>query len=416
MHEKRSRRRILYLTFDGVLQPLGRSQVVRLLEGLSERRGYSYTLISLEREADLADAKRAQALEAGLLRQGIQWIKLPFQTGGSRAALANITRVFRAARSVVERESIELIHARSYLPALIARRLHHRRGVSYLFDMRGYWIDELAAERRWITNRAAYTIGKRMERKLIGDASAIVTLTELQADDVRGGKFSKIKGKPIVAIPTCADYDEFNLDSPPSLDVVSEEITRRLQNKLVLGLVGSLNASYRFDESIRLFRYALDERPDAHLLCLTGQVEQLRQLLIEHKIPETVYTIATVKHDEIVAWLRLMRWGVLLLHAGFSKRGSMPTKLAEFFASGVRPVQFGCNEEVSRWVEVAGSGIVLRDLSDDELRATAKRIATEPLDATQVREARERTRLHFSLESGVKRYAQLLDDLFAAQR
>ena len=56
---------VLYVTFDGLLQPLGRSQVVRYLERLSDR-GWQFCILSLERAQDLADSERVAALEAKL--------------------------------------------------------------------------------------------------------------------------------------------------------------------------------------------------------------------------------------------------------------------------------------------------------------------------------------------------------------
>jgi hypothetical protein len=47
---------VLYLSFDGVLQPLTFSQVVRVVAGLS-RRGIRYHLLSIEQAADLDEGE-----------------------------------------------------------------------------------------------------------------------------------------------------------------------------------------------------------------------------------------------------------------------------------------------------------------------------------------------------------------------
>ena len=59
----------------------------------------------------------------------------------------------------------------------------------------------------------------------------------------------------------------------------------------------------------------------------------------------------------------------------------MPTKLAEFLATGVRPVQFGCNEEVSAWVRRTGSGLVLDEVSAAGLGRAADAIISTAPDA-----------------------------------
>jgi glycosyltransferase involved in cell wall biosynthesis len=176
-------------------------------------------------------------------------------------------------------------------------------------------------------------------------------------------------------------------------------------------LVGSINASYCIRESLRLFGFLLQERPDAHLLCLTRQLHEMEDLLRTYEIPEGAYSLATVPHQQIAGWLPRMDWALLLLNTRFSKRGSMPTKLAEFFASGVRPIQYGCNEEVSEKVREAGSGLVLESLSTEDLRNAALTVASTTLNSESTTKARETTRMHFSLEAGVKKYAELFDKL-----
>jgi glycosyltransferase involved in cell wall biosynthesis len=250
---------------------------------------------------------------------------------------------------------------------------------------------------------------------LLRNSTAIVTLTQLQADDLRATLFNGYSGKPIEVITTCADYEEFN-PTPVLTDAVPEDVRGRLMGKLIVGLVGSINASYCLHESILLFKFLLEERADAHLLCLTKQRYEMRELLKQQGLPESAYTLATVPHREIASWMRCMDWALLLLNTRYSKRGSMPTKLGEFFAAGVRPIQFGCNEEVSDKVREAGSGIVLDGLAVEDLRQAASKVAAMPLQAEEIMRARELTRPHFSLQAGVEKYKKLFNQISCGNR
>lgn len=403
------RKRILYITFDGMLEPLGRSQVLGYLQGMS-KQGLRFVLISLERPEDLQNHSATQELEKELSTAGIVWIHSIFHTGGIAGVVKNFWAALQAARRAIKQQDISLVHARSYVPALIALVLKRTARIPYVFDMRGYWIDELADDGRWFKSPMAYKIGKRIERALLKGSAAIVTLTDLQAQDLRNGELQSQPDTPIITVTTCADYDEFSPEGSAA-GVVSDEIKDRLDGKLVVGLVGSVNASYRINESLSLFGFLLEFRPDAHLLCLTRQLALMEKLLREHDIPAAAYTLVSAHHRDMAEWLRQMDWGLLLLNTRFSKRGSMPTKLAEFFSAGVRPVQYGCNEEVSAKVREAGSGIVLDGVSPDDLRQTAQKIATMSLNSAEVTRAREITRSHFGLESGVARYTELLKRL-----
>lgn len=56
---------ITYLTADGLLEPIGFSQVVRVIEALA-RRGWRYRVVSLERPQDLARESRVREVRQRL--------------------------------------------------------------------------------------------------------------------------------------------------------------------------------------------------------------------------------------------------------------------------------------------------------------------------------------------------------------
>ena len=399
--------RTLYITLNGVLEPLGRSQVLPYILALS-RRGFPYALLSMERDKDLQDRDAVERLERELEAHGIPWLRLSYHTGGIGPVLRNCWSLFWSGRRLIRRERIRLVHARSYVAALVAWALRAAAGVPYVFDMRGYWIDENVAEGRWFVRPFVYRLAKRMERRLVASAAGVITLTELQADDVRTGKLGDVPGKQAVTIPTCADYDLFACRHRVPLP---EEVRARLEGKLVIGLVGSINSSYCLEDCFRLFQQVRARRPEAHLLCLTQQASVMEERLSHFALPENSYTVRSIGHADMPGWLGAMDWALLLMKEGLAKRGSMPTKLAEFFASGVRPVFAGCNVEAREWVRHAGSGIVLESLAEPVLQQAAQRIASLSGTQDELLRAREATRSHFGLESGVERYQALLQSL-----
>ena len=431
------RGRILYLSMDGVLEPLGRSQIIAYLRGLA-KLGFAYTLVSLERPPALADADRVAATCRELEALNVRWIYGRYRWGGGLLRVAaNWSNMLRlalgAARRARPRERPNLIHARAHVAGSVALVVHKITGTPFLFDMRSYWVDEQAHAGRWFSNRFAYRFGKWVERKTLRAASGVVTLNQVIATDLRSnnlrdddlrsevaraGALHDQPAKPIVVIPTCADYDLFSPDRPAN-GAVPPEILERLRGKLVIGWLGAINKNYYPAESLTLFRYLLELRPDAHLLCLTQQQDEMRRLLADQGLAENaahaVSTVAAARHEDAGEWLRLMHWGLLLLVETFSSRGAMPTKLAEFLAMGVRPIVHGCNQEVRERIQAAGSGLVLAGLSEADLRAAARQIAQTPLDEHITRAARNATRSYFSLEAGVASYESLLLQLIPGE-
>lgn len=321
--------------------------------------------------------------------------------------LRNIRMVTQSASRLIRKRGIELIHARAYVPAFIAWYLQLWHGTPYVFDARGYWIDEKAAEGRWFSSPWGYAAAKWLERRVFRSARAIVTLTGVMADDLRTGILQCRQQIPIVVIPTCADFDHFSPDSRiPSTVPVALRI--RFEDKLVIGMMGAVNASYCVREGLELFRMLRELRSNAHLLCVTQQGAQIRALTREAGISDDDCTITQSRYQDMPDWMRLMDWGLLLLNETFAKRGSMPTKLAEMLACGVRPIQYGCNREVTARVCEAGSGIALTDLSHSALARGAEEISTTPLLPAVVRRARDEARPWCGIESGINKYESLL--------
>ncbi len=414
MARARARGHIVYLTLDGLLEPLGRSQIVRFIERLAAL-GFRYTVVSLEKEWDLAQQTEVAALRARLEALGIRWVFAPYAWGGGVARFArNWANVFALAAHATRRHPADLLHVRGHVPASIACVLQPLTGTPYLFDVRGYWIDEKVSETGGLLGRLAYRTGKGLERLLARRAAGLVTLNSLIAADLRD---QVLRGRefPQAVIPTCADYDAFT-PAGDFAQVMAPQLLARLRGKLVVVWLGAVRPSYYTDESLRLFRHVLELRRDAHLLGITQQPEALQRALSLNGIPEAAYTVATARHHETPAWLRLADWGLLLLVEQLSSRGAMPTKLAEFFAAGVRVVQYGGNGEVREAVRAAGKGIVLHDLTEESLRAAAGEIALSPgAGAAKNWAARDATRPRFGLEAGVERYRQVLQAAMRGQ-
>lgn len=424
-------RPVLYVTFDGILQPLGYSQVARIVCGLSGR-GVPYRLLSLERPKELAQADLVRRVRTRLADAGVEWTILPYDVSGSaKAAAKNVGGATSEVLRLAAQREIGLVHARAYHAGLVALAARRALGMRYLFDARSYWLDERIVDGRWFSRSSVRSTARAIERRLYRDAAGVVTLTDIQANDLRTGKFGPWTGAPVATIPTCADYEEFRFrdEQGPSPMASSDshsaaatigasrgvplELRERLRNKRVIGLVGSLNRSYYPDESLDVVRRALAYGDDLHLLVLSAQEAEWQALVHRAGIDPSRVTVTMAPHEDMPAYTALMDFAVLLLVVNEAKRASVPTKLGELFAVGVRPVYFGCNAEVTDWVERAGSGHVLERLDEPEIERAARFIAEARYDRDVLARAREITREHFSLATGLDRYETMLREILA---
>src|ERR1043165_6803695 len=137
-------RRVLFISYNGMLEPLGQTQVLPYLRELA-KRGVKFTLLSFEREkAFTPDGQCAcEELKRELAGQGIEWHWLRYHRRPTLpATVYDVISGIRYASRLVRRNKIELVHARSHIPATIALRLKRKFGIKMIFDVRGLMAEE----------------------------------------------------------------------------------------------------------------------------------------------------------------------------------------------------------------------------------------------------------------------------------
>jgi hypothetical protein len=158
----------------------------------------------------------------------------------------------------------------------------------------------------------------------------------------------------------------------------------------------------------------LNRIPQAKFLALTSQVEDMRSLTKEFGIPRSRCLVTSIGYERIHRWLPWIDFGLMLrVSSNQANRASMPTKLAEFFASGVAPIDHGANSEVVDWVSRTGSGLGLDDLSIESLERAAEFVAGGTPDFDVLVRARRAAEHHFSLDSGAARYDTLFQTILS---
>ena len=172
--------RVLYLSYDGMCDQLGASQVLPYLLGLA-KRGHDITLISFEKPERTAEERAS--VEAACTAAGIRWRPMPYHKRPAiLSSMYDVRQMTQLAERLHAEQPFDLVHCRSYLPALVGLRMKRRAGVPFVFDMRGFWADERVDGRIWnLSNpllQAVYRYFKRKEGEFLAEADHVVSLTE----------------------------------------------------------------------------------------------------------------------------------------------------------------------------------------------------------------------------------------------
>ena len=292
-------RRVLFISYNGMLEPLGQTQVLPYLRALA-KRGVKFTLLSFEKPAAFTPEgeRECAALKQELSEHGIEWHWLPYhQRPSLPATIFDVRAGLRYGSRLVQRNKIQLVHARSYIPATIALALKRKFGIKMIFDVRGLMAEEYVDAEHWPKGGLRYRITKATERRILAATDAVVTLTERIWPIIK--EWEGLKGRNVhhEVIPCCVDLARFKFDEQERARLRTE---LKLDDRLTLVYSGSLDGWYLTEQMADFFASVVRKRDDAHVLWLTkGSHERVRQLMASRGISEDRFSIRAVAPSEM---------------------------------------------------------------------------------------------------------------------
>lgn len=387
---------VLYISYDGMLEPLGQSQVIAYLERLTDLARIH--VLSFEKPSDRVDGTKVMAIADRLAAAGIHWHPLTYHKSPSLpATFYDIAQGTIVALWLTLRHNASLIHARSYIPALIGRILKAVTGAKLLFDIRGLWADERVDGGLWPPSGRVYRAVKRLEKALFLGADHIITLTEASRSEIEHFSYMASRSHaPISVITTCADLDRFHLEPD------------RRQDAFVLGYVGAVGTWHRFDDVLACFVELQRHRPEARLLVVNrNEHEVVKAALDRSNLPDDCVELVAADFAAMPSIIAQMSAGAAIRMATYSQIACAPTKVAEYLGCGIPCIANRGVGDVTQILEESRVGVVLRDFSEVERRRAVIELLAlceEPGIAQRCREVAER---RFSLEGGVAEYGAI---------
>jgi len=391
---------VLYISYDGILEPLGQSQVLAYLKSLAvDRRVY---LISFEKGVDWAEASERERAREVIVDSGIVWYPLRYHRWPSAFATAwDILCGLVLALWLVQSKRLKIVHARSYVPSVIALGLKYLAGVRFLFDMRGFWADERVDGGLWSRSGRLYRVAKWFERRFLLNADHVVSLTSAALREMQ--RFDYLQGRmpPVSIIPTCADLTRF-----------SPTFHKRTGKPFVLGYVGTVGTWYLFDEAVACFKQLCRLRADALFLILNrGEHPFIRQRLAAAGVQDGAVELLATNHADVPYQIARMDAGIFFIKPVFSKQASAPTKLAEFLGCGVPCLSNEGVGDMAQVLEGDKVGVALKSfdlISMDTALEQLLRLVDDPNIRQRCVVTAEK---HFSLKEGVARYRGIYEQL-----
>ena len=305
----------LYFSYDGLLDPLGQSQILPYIKNLNQN-GYKFIIISYEKTHHAK--KTINKLKNKLLENDILWKPLYFR----RSRIFFLYRFLLGAFYINFfhlRKNIDLVHLRGGIPGLIYLISFCRN--KYLYDLRAFW-GQSADGGIVKYDSIAYKLLLNIEKKLIKGASGLIVL------DKSGHTYVNRKYKldiPFEIIPTSTNVEKYNLEKKANKSII---------NFVYLGGVRyppyNINSALLFVENIRSsgFRCKID-------FINNNEHNIIKKVLRQDKFKKIKFSIKSLDHNEVYKILSKYDVGFIFLANGKWIRMSSPTKIGEYLAAGL---------------------------------------------------------------------------------
>ncbi len=407
-------KKAIFLSYNGLLEPILTSQVIPYLEGLT-KSGWSFILITYEKKKDIDRVGRGglSSLKSSLRSKGIEWRHLRYHKRPRiLATLFDICVGAVYTFFVITRNKIKIVHVRGATPGAVMILLSGIVHVKLLFDMRGRLAEEMAAGGLWSEGGATFRMAKKAEKYLLQIADAVTVLTKKHLEFNKTLDYLVKRDIPMDVIPCCVDMFKFDY-SEQDEDILKLKASLGLKSKFVLLYPGKIGTFYLIDEMLGFFKAMHNIVPETVFFAVTPDDPDI---LMGHArdigVPvDKIKIVHNAPFDDMPRYMRLADAGLFFIKS-YNKLGSSPIKMGEFLASGVPVIinpGVGDTEEMVRENRV---GVVVQNFTENDYLNGIEELCKLKEDGEKLKaRCRQTAKDHLSREDGVKKYTRIYNIL-----
>ena len=399
---------ILFISYDGMTDPLGQSQVIPYLAGLS-RHGYQFTILSCEKKERYFLHK--DEIEKLLKSFAIKWFPIFYHKKPPvLSSVYDVYQLKKKAKQLYAKEKFDMVHTRPGVPALIGLWMKKELGVKFLNDIREFYADSRVDGGIWdikiFLYKRIYHFFKQKENEAVERSDGIVCLTYTAEKIIKQwGQYKK--NMPLTVIPCSVDMNLFDREKVNMIQKSKFKNELNIQeDDFIISYLGSVGSWYLIDEMIRFFKIISDKIPAAKFLFISsGEHEAITQTAHKHGLIANKIMVKQATRKEIPALLSFSKYSVFFIKPCYSKQSSSPTKHGEIMAMGIPVITNNGVGDVANIVQKYQSGIVLKELNEKEFNSVANIIN----EGTTFDEHNIRTGAleYYSLTNAIEKYKNI---------
>jgi len=399
-------KKVVFLSYDGITDPLGQSQILPYLFGLSSNKNYKIIIVSFEKTKNHLQYK--EFILKKLKKNNVEWIPLKYTK--YPPIISTLWDIYRLKKVVnkLKVKGLDLIHCRSYITTLVALGFKKKYKTPFIFDMRGFYADERVDGKIWSLDnfiyKKIYNYFKSKEKEFLQFSDYTISLTKNGKKEILSWNLpnqSKIK-----VIPCCTDE---NLFKTKNIQNVRAELGFN-KNDFIISYIGSIGTWYMLDEMLDFFKCLQIKKPNAKFFFINKDDPQL---LLE-KVKSKEIDISSIKiqpssREMMPSHIGVSNFSIFFILPVFSKKASSPTKMGEIMNLGIPII---CNSGVGDVDEVMGKSmpeLLVKEFSNKEYARVIDLITNnyKPNQKSII----ETSHSYYSLEKGIEKYKEVYKEI-----
>ena len=400
---------VLFLSYDGLSDQLGFSQIVPYLEIISKNY-LKLKVLSFEKKTRYYRYKKI--VFSNLNKHSIQWSPLFFSSKFKRISkIYDILKLFFLILINLFFTKVHIVHARGHLTAFIANFFLIFFKFNLIFDFRGFWVDERTdnetLNKHKIFDNLFFFFFKYLEKKTLKNSNKIVVLTKNAKKEIV--KLYKIDEDKIFVIPCCTDYVKFKtLDSNKIIQIKSKYLNNK--NGYIITYLGSLGGVYLLREMFEFFKEFNKINQNSKLLILTND-KKIAQNMLNDSYSYLSYTVCIkgIQRAQIPFFLSISDFTLSFIKPTYARMASCPTKLSESFAVGTPVISNKNYGDVEEIFNNYNCGLLLNKFSQSEYIRVSKLITTN--NNFIKKNIKNQTKEYFDIYVANKKYNNIYKNL-----
>ena len=395
--------RVLYISYWGALEQLGQSLIVPAVKKLAQS-GVDLTLLTFDKPHDLARLDDVRRVREMLWNDGIEWLPLNYHKDPKiPATLFDIAHGI--VRSLGKRltKRFDIVHARTFIGGLIGLIVAPLIGAKFVYHNEGFYPDEQVDGGVWKQNSRPHLVAKRLENKMYSRADGIIALSHRAKAIIENLPKVARKNTPVIFVPSCVDLERFHLpETKPkfSPDEFKFVYIGSVGNRYILDKIGSFMAAARkIHPNVTLQIYS------------KADVDLITRMLDDGGLEREAWKLEAVPYSEMPARLTNFQAGLFFLTEGISEHGCSPTKIGEYWATGLPVVTTPNVSDTDEIIRCERVGVIVERQDEKSYLQAFEELLDLLQDGKLSERCRQAAEVHYALTPACERQVELYRNL-----